>query len=144
MSDANIISEYVLEFNLPISQTNPKIQPFKLIFPKKCIVDLLNKKITFHTMVFNESLKYHALKANSFSILNSTGKEYCIFNYKGPQFVLYSDDSNCIVTETTPVLNLNNEMILEPNLNPFNSCDTKKVSKTYGKITIKYFSFVYR
>jgi hypothetical protein len=53
----------------------------------------------------------------------------CLVNYFGPCYVLFSDDSACMIKVPQPILNPDGDIILEPT---FSTCDNHTDTKYTG------------
>jgi hypothetical protein len=120
----------ILRLSVPIAPKNLRIDPFKLIKPKSCTVYEAEQKIVINTMVYNASVKYHVLGAKPFTMINKTSENtICLVNYFGPHYVLFSDDSACMIKVPQPILHPDGDIILEPT---FSTCDDHTDTKYTG------------
>lgn len=117
----------ILQLHVPTIKENMKIDGSRLIKPKYCTVYPEQKKIEIDLLIFNSSTNFHVLKANPFTLMKVLSEKFvCLYEYKGPKFILYKNDQKCIARVPNKILNKyndNDEFYTEP---AFSTCGNNK------------------
>ena len=74
-----------------LEDNNMRINPFDLVQPQSCSIDMKTNRLEFNTLLYNLSANYQILQMVPFVLLRDSEEDgnICIMKYKGPQYAVF-------------------------------------------------------
>lgn len=81
---------HYLNLDVPITSIKSRYDPYNLISPQSCAIDIEWNPLFFKTLKYNPSVDYTIVNANPFTLLKKNSGLYCTYKYVEPTWLYFA------------------------------------------------------